>query len=177
MPASECASRRWWFLRDEFIVGGGNPDGSASPSHAQVTRTGRPIPTCCGCRRGTNKPSWNPMRLQSRLRQPDCEPAMSLLTRRRSPATSVAEGSDRFSVQRGRNGYPSTRFSVGLCQPDCEAGDVAFGQAEARRRGVACGQAEARRRWPGGGQAATVARRSTAMCCCCCLILLPRPLN
>jgi hypothetical protein len=110
MPASECASRRWWFLRDEFIVGGGNPDGSASPSHAQVTRTGRPIPTCCGCRRGTNKPSWNPMRLQSRLRQPDCEPAMSLLTRRRSPATTDAEGSDRFSVHGGVFAHPSRRI-------------------------------------------------------------------
>ena len=148
MPASECASRRWWFLRDEFIVGGGNPDGSASPSHAQVTRTGRPIPTCCGCRRGTNKPSWNPMRLQSRLRQPDCEPAMSLLTRRRSPATTVAEGSDRFSVQREETVIRRHAFQSDSVSPDCEAGDVASGQAEARRR------------WPGGGQAATVAKES-----------------
>jgi hypothetical protein len=111
------------------------------PQNAQVTRTGRPIPTCCGCRRGTNKPSWNPMRLQSRLRQPDCEPAMSLLTRRRSPATTVAEGSDRFSVQREETVIRRHAFQSDSVSPDCEAGDVASGQAEARRR---C-QAEARR--------------------------------
>ena len=149
MPASECASRRWWFLRDEFIVGGGYRMEASSPSHAQVTRTGRPIPTCCGCRRGTNKPPWNPMRLQSRLRQPDCEPAMSLLTRRRSPATSVAEGSDRFSVQR-----EETVIHQHASQSDSVSPTVKPAMSPlARRRPGGAVSPVARRRPGGAGQA------------------------